>query len=337
MQYKNLEVVQPKIIIKNWIVYITHNIINGKIYIGYHKISNNKFDDGYLGSGKLFKRAIKKYGKEKFIRRTLEICTEENVGEREEYWIDKLKSRDPLIGYNISKGGFGGNVAPWTNKRKEKISNMHQGKILYININTKEIIFIIKNKKIPKNFIMAKGILKKIYNKDTKEEKMIFDGDNIPNGFILGCLPFSEEHKNNISITKKEQLKNPLAREKISKGKLGKSTSLKGRHFTSEELLYMKYKERGEKSRKTQTGRTYEEIYGEEHAKKIKEKLSMIHKGKPKSEEANKKNSITNKNKLFIYNKELNIEKRINKDENIPVGWLIGRKKYKKRKDNNKI
>lgn len=87
-----------------YIIYKTTNLINGKIYVGQHSTSAN---DGYLGSGKLIKRAIEKYGKENFIRETLEICTKENVDEKEIYWIDNLRVIDVNIGYNIDKGGFG--------------------------------------------------------------------------------------------------------------------------------------------------------------------------------------------------------------------------------------
>ena len=45
-------------------VYKTVNLVNGKYYIGVHK-TDNPYDD-YIGSGKLIKRAIKKYGKDSF-------------------------------------------------------------------------------------------------------------------------------------------------------------------------------------------------------------------------------------------------------------------------------
>lgn len=46
------------------IVYETTNLINGKIYRGVH--STNNINDGYLGSGIKFGRALKKYGKSNF-------------------------------------------------------------------------------------------------------------------------------------------------------------------------------------------------------------------------------------------------------------------------------
>ena len=52
------------------IIYLTTNLINGKKYVGLDM--NN--DKNYLGSGVHIKRAIKKYGKENFIKEILEVC-----------------------------------------------------------------------------------------------------------------------------------------------------------------------------------------------------------------------------------------------------------------------
>jgi hypothetical protein len=86
------------------IVYKITNLLNGKIYIG-KDASNNP---NYFGSGLHIKSAIKKYGKENFIKETLEVCDSlEKLAEAEIKWISKLDARNLEIGYNISIGGEG--------------------------------------------------------------------------------------------------------------------------------------------------------------------------------------------------------------------------------------
>ena len=46
-------------------IYRTNNLINGKMYIG-KKVSTKFLAEKYLGSGKLLKKAVNKYGKENF-------------------------------------------------------------------------------------------------------------------------------------------------------------------------------------------------------------------------------------------------------------------------------
>ena len=79
-------------------IYKTINLINGKIYVG--QDYNNR--DNYLGSGKIILKAIKKYKKENFKKEILEECnSQEELDEKEKYWILKLDSTNPNIGYNI--------------------------------------------------------------------------------------------------------------------------------------------------------------------------------------------------------------------------------------------
>lgn len=86
------------------IIYKTTNLINGKIYIG----QDTKNSINYIGSGKILKHAIKKYGKVNFRKEIIEYCkTIEELNDKEIYWINFFNSKDPDIGYNISDGGFG--------------------------------------------------------------------------------------------------------------------------------------------------------------------------------------------------------------------------------------
>ena len=87
----------------HYIIYKTTNLVNGKFYIGKHKTKN--LDDGYIGSGKLLKRAIKKYGLDQFKTEILEICpTEAHMNLAEKIYV----VTDPEVSYNLCSGGAGG-------------------------------------------------------------------------------------------------------------------------------------------------------------------------------------------------------------------------------------
>ena len=96
-----------------YILYKTTNLINNNYYIGKHKqkegFGYNEFD-GYLGSGIRLQNAIKKYGKDNFIRETLKYSDNHaEISDNELEYITEDLIRDVRC-YNIGKGGQGGDI-----------------------------------------------------------------------------------------------------------------------------------------------------------------------------------------------------------------------------------
>ena len=99
---------------KNYL-YRTENLENGKFYIG---ITINPVDSGYLGSGKLLKRAVKKYGREKFKRIDLKEFDNRKKARKAEIEIVTQELVDNHNCYNVALGGRAGSPG---NSRSEEV------------------------------------------------------------------------------------------------------------------------------------------------------------------------------------------------------------------------
>lgn len=87
-------------------IYATRNLVNGKIYLG--KRSKNTLDRHYLGSGKIFLKAVKKYGTKNFVCILISWGTDVvDLNNKEKFWIHKFNAVDSKLFYNINEGGTG--------------------------------------------------------------------------------------------------------------------------------------------------------------------------------------------------------------------------------------
>ena len=91
-------------------IYLITNDINSKVYVGQTIQSLKKRFNGHCCYSKsdksinmYIKRAIHRYGRDKFHISLLEECSIELMNEREKYWIDFFDSYNK--GYNLTKGG----------------------------------------------------------------------------------------------------------------------------------------------------------------------------------------------------------------------------------------
>lgn len=118
---KETEIVDPY-----GFIYITTNKINGKKYIGQRIFNKNL--KGYLGSGKLLKQAVRKYGKENFFREIIAISYSKEESDKLEIYF--IKEHNAVVSedyYNISIGGGTNAGLHFSDEHRQKMSESRRG------------------------------------------------------------------------------------------------------------------------------------------------------------------------------------------------------------------
>lgn len=227
-------------------VYLTTNIVNGKIYVGQHTITSG--DWKYIGSGTLFKRALEKYGKENFKRRILKLCYSINQlnGYETYYTLKYNPNLDPKIGYNQIIGPVrrSGNKNPmsYPNVRNKSIKanrkttsnpgyRKRQSEIMKEYFKTHEANFKgCKHSEETKDKIRQKLIGRKAWNKGkpASEEQKIKQSIAMKGKFSNGKHPnlgrkHSEETRRKMSDIKKIQY---IGRKWITNGECEKFVNI---------------------------------------------------------------------------------------------------------------
>ena len=89
----------------NYLIYKITNKVNGKIYIGKHKTEDE--NDDYFGSSSLLKRAMKKHGKQNFVKEIIHrLASEDEMNKTEASIVNKdFVLREDT--YNLVVGGEG--------------------------------------------------------------------------------------------------------------------------------------------------------------------------------------------------------------------------------------
>jgi len=198
-------------------IYKITNTVNNKIYIGKHKTED--LDDGYMGSGLILKKALNKYGFDKFQKEILYVFkTEIEMEEMEKEIVNEefLERQDV---YNLRIGGEGGfefinnnsiNNKNHNNFKQGKISGaIHANKLLTDDNYRKEFnerMILVRNKIDPMAF------LGKHHNEDAKKsigaKNSIHQTGNKNSNFGKKWI-YNVEIKKCISV-KKDELQNYL-------------------------------------------------------------------------------------------------------------------------------
>lgn len=127
---------------RKFVIYKHTNKINGKCYIGQtHQTLTQRWrkGEGYK-SQPYFYNAIKKYGWDNFEHIILECGLNENqVDEREKFWIKYFNSTNEDYGYNLSDGGNGKHSFNLQHKLHHQQSVAESLGIPVICLNSKKI------------------------------------------------------------------------------------------------------------------------------------------------------------------------------------------------------
>jgi group I intron endonuclease len=171
-------------------IYCFENLINNKKYIGqsvhiearlnaHISMLRGGYDDSLV-----LQNAWNKYGEDNFKYYILEECFEEELNDKEKYWIKELKTHVSFGGYNISMGGSSGMLGrKHTDESRKKMSEALKGRTI--------------SEETKKN--MSKSMMGHVASEETKKKMSIsLSGENNPN---FGH-PRSEEVKEKISLAK---------------------------------------------------------------------------------------------------------------------------------------
>jgi group I intron endonuclease len=173
-----------------YFIYKTICTVSGKFYIG--KRVSRLENDGYLGSGKVLRLSLAKYGRENHQREILEYCeSKELLSIREREIVNEEMLRNPLC-MNLKRGGDGGSDkgVRFSKQRDEKISSTMQQ--LYAN-----------------------GKHKREYRPLLEEHKIKISNANKGKSIGLG-RSLSEEHKQSISLGSKGKPKSDEWKKKAA-------------------------------------------------------------------------------------------------------------------------
>jgi group I intron endonuclease len=159
-----------------YLVYLTRNLVNNKIYVGVHSTWN--LDDGYLGSGDKLKLAVKKYGKENFNRIILHYCYNEQQAYEIEsqivdtYFINRKDTYNIVLGGSIPSSRKGKSMSTYSRLQISKSLSGRKGRqwtALDCSVHSVKMKSIMSNPITKEKCSLAKK--GKPGNKHTKESK----------------------------------------------------------------------------------------------------------------------------------------------------------------------
>jgi len=326
-------------------IYKTINLINNKEYIGFHSVktlndivyeesvNGSIFKDGYLGSGKLIKRALEKYGPLNMKQELILITDDREEAEKLESELVDVKWTLREDTYNIA---LGGNVRVMVGKNNPMYGKPLSKESLKQALETRKrngyIFSWAKLIEVETNKIFYRyDDVYDYFNIEEKQNKLkkhklyelVFNGVIKYESSYLHDIAVKSYLEYNTFIDNK-----PIRREKLAKmtserfsgvAKSEESNRKRGKSISKWiEKNPQEHKKRMDKINKNpeKIKKTADKHRGMKRSQETKDNISKSLKGK----------TATNKGKRYIYNVDTLDVKMIDKNENLPIGWQYGYK-----------
>lgn len=158
--------------------------INNKKYIGQHR--SEVFDESYLGSGTIQRRAVEKYGKENFEIRILQICeSAEELNRVEQQLIAQNNAVQSDEFYNLINYGTQCEFSELSRKRmseaakrrsntsefKQRMSALHRGKIISPEVIARRVETLKRTREHKPNPLKGKKLPREVVEKMLESRK----------------------------------------------------------------------------------------------------------------------------------------------------------------------
>lgn len=183
---------------KYYTIYKISNKLNGKYYIGKHVTEN--LNDNYMGSGKLIKKSIEKYGLENFHKEIIKVYDNEHDMNIAESLLIDIKDKKT---YNLQPGGKGS----WSYINENNLSNTSNSKRLK---SEKMKSYWTEDRKKLKSLDMKKFNMENGTDRYSEVLRKRYEDENFKDKFIkkMSIVNNDPDKKNKTSLKLKEKWNN---------------------------------------------------------------------------------------------------------------------------------